>query len=164
MRTLIIYVSIHHNNTEKIARVMEEVLNAGLVKPDEVNINKLSEYDLIGFASGIYMGEHHKSLLNVIDKLPDLKGRKAFVFSTSGESNAANFIHNIRHKIFHFHSPLRKRLLKKGFEIIGEFSCRGFDTFGSFKLMGGMNKNSPDEKDVTQVRKFDKVLKEKRRY
>ena len=81
---------MHHKNTEKIANVMEEVLNAKLVKPNEVNINKLSKYVLVGFGSGIYIGEHNKSLLNVIDKLPDLKGKKAFIFSTRGTSNAGH--------------------------------------------------------------------------
>ena len=56
MKTLIICVSIHHGNTEKIAKAMAEVLNAKLVKPNEVNINELAKYYSIGFGSGIYAG------------------------------------------------------------------------------------------------------------
>ncbi|MCK4255841.1 flavodoxin, partial [candidate division WOR-3 bacterium] len=87
MKTLIIYTSIHHKNTERIAKVMAEVLEAPLAKPREIDINSLAEYDLLGFGSGIYFGKHHKSLLKLVDKLPNLKGRKVFVFSTSGVSN-----------------------------------------------------------------------------
>ncbi len=84
MKTLIIYQSIHHDNTEKIAKVMANVLEAKLVKPQELDISTVAEYDLIGFGSGIYWGKHHKSLLNMVDKLPSQKNKKAFIFSTSG--------------------------------------------------------------------------------
>lgn len=46
MSALIIYHSIHHGNTEKIARAIAEVLKARLVKSDEADINTLSDYDL----------------------------------------------------------------------------------------------------------------------
>ena len=32
--------------------------------------------------------------------------------------------------------------------IVGRFSCKGFDTFGPFKLIGGVSKGHPDEKDI----------------
>ncbi|MCK4330497.1 flavodoxin family protein [candidate division WOR-3 bacterium] len=160
MKTLIIYISIHHKNTERIAKVMAEVLEAPLVKPREIDINSLAEYDLLGFGSGIYFGKHHKSLLKLVDKLPNLKGRKVFVFSTSGVSNAGNFIHNIRHKVSNFHIPLREKLVKKGLVIVGEFTCKGFDTVGPFKLIGGISKGRPNEKDLKQVKIFARTLLE----
>lgn len=160
MKTLIIYISIHHKNTERIAKVMAEVLEAPLAKPREIDINSLAEYDLLGFGSGIYFGKHHKSLLNLIDKLPNLKGKKVFIFSTSGMSNAGNFIHNIRHRVSHFHIPLKKKLLKKGFNIIGEFDCRGFEIVGPFKLIGGICKGRPNENDLENAKSFAKKLKE----
>ena len=160
MKTLIIYISIHHKNTERIAKVMAEVLEAPLAKPREIDINSLAEYDLLGFGSGIYFGKHHKSLLKLVDKLPNLKGRKVFVFSTSGVSNVENFIHNIRHKVSNFHIPLREKLVKKGLVIVGEFTCKGFDTVGPFKLIGGISKGRPNEKDLEKARKFAKNLLE----
>ncbi len=160
MKTLIIYISIHHKNTERIAKVMAEVLEAPLAKPREIDINSLAEYDLLGFGSGIYFGKHHKSLLKLVDKLPNLKGRKVFVFSTSGVSNVGNFIHNIRHKVSNFHIPLREKLVKKGLVIVGEFTCKGFDTVGPFKLIGGISKGRPNEKDLEKARKFAKNLLE----
>jgi len=164
MKTLIIYISIHHGNTEKIAKEIAEVLDAKLLKPWEVNVDNLSEYDLIGFGSGIYFGEHHKSLLSLADKLPILKGKKAFIFSTSGVCNKLNYLYNICHRTTHFHNPLKEKLLKKGFNIVGEFSCRGFDTVWPFKLIGGISKGRPNKEDLGKARKFARSLKNKNCY
>jgi len=159
MKTLIIYISIHHRNTEKIAKAMAEVLEAKLVKPNEAYVKDLLECDLIGFGSGIYFGQHHKSLLKSIDKLPDLRVKKAFIFSTSGVSNSGNLLSNMRLKISHFHVPLRKALTNKAFDIIGEFNCRGFDTVGPFKIIGGINKGKPNESDIKEAKNFALNLK-----
>ena len=32
--------------------------------------------------------------------------------------------------------------------IVGRFSCKEFDTFGPLKLIGGVSKGHPDEKDI----------------
>ena len=37
MKTLIIYESVHHGNTEKIAKAMAGILEADLLKPDEID-------------------------------------------------------------------------------------------------------------------------------
>lgn len=150
MKTLIVYMSIHHSNTEKIAKAIAGILDAKLVKLNEVNINKLAEYDLIGFGSGIYFFKHHKSLLSLIDKLSLQKNKKAFIFSTRGIG-----------PVWYYHRPLKRKLLKKDFEIIGEFSCRGFDTVGPFKIIGGISKGRPNEKDLENARKFAKDLLKK---
>jgi flavodoxin len=171
MKTLIIYISIHHKNTEKIAKAMAEVLNAELLKSyeilkqvqndkrGEVDIDSLSEYDLIGFGSGIYFGKHHKSLFKLAEKLPVFKGKKSFIFSTSGVNSWQNIINNILNRTLHFHNPLKKGLLEKGFNIIGEFDCRGWDTVGPFKLIGGISKNRPNRKDLNKAIDFAEKLK-----
>ena len=150
MKTLIICISIHHGNTKKIAKVMADILSADILEPVDVDTNNLEEYDLIGFGSGIYFGRHHKSLLNLIDRLPHLKDRKAFIFSASGIKNI-RFINN-------YDRVLRKKLSKK-INIIGEFSCRGFDTYGPFKYIGGISKGMPNEKDLENAGNFARGLK-----
>ena len=115
MKTLIIYASIHNGNTEKVARAMAEVLDAKLVKPNEIKTDESSEYDLIGFGSGIYFGKHHKSLLDLVSKLQPQNNKKAFIFSTRGI-----FPVSICHK------ALKKQLLEKEFEI--SFYSRGLVT------------------------------------
>ena len=143
MKTLIIYTSIHNGNTEKIARVMTEALDAKLIKPNEIKTDELSEYNLIGFGSGIYFGKHHKSLLDIVSKLQPQNNKKAFIFSTRGL-----FPMSVCHKIF------KRQLLRKEFNVIGEFSCKGFDDYGPFKLIGGINKNKPDKNDLDDAKRF----------
>lgn len=38
--------------------------------------------------------------------------------------------------------------------MLGEFSCKGYDTFGPFKLIGGIAKGHPDTQDLENARKF----------
>ena len=141
MKVLIVYNSVHHGNTEKIAKVIADELKAKMVKPTEGEVNKLSEYDLIGFGSGIYMSKHHESILQLVEKLPAVKDKKAFVFCTSGSSK-------------NYNGPLKEKLTAKGFQVVGEFSCKGFDTYGPFKLIGGINKGRPNEEDCRKAQEF----------
>ncbi|HEU65756.1 MAG TPA: flavodoxin [Chloroflexi bacterium] len=151
MKTLIIYVSVHHGNTEKIARVMANILDVCLLQVEQADASILEQYDLIGFGSGIYFGKHHKSLLNFVDKLSMTINKKAFVFSTSG-LRKLSFVHN-------FDKPLRKKLQRKGFDIIGEFSCRGLDTYRATKLVGGINRGRPNAEDLRRAEDFASGLK-----
>ncbi|NLW76548.1 MAG: flavodoxin, partial [Methanomicrobiales archaeon] len=139
MKTLIIYKSIHQMNTEKVAQVMAEAMNADLLKIEEVNPSMLAEYDLIGFGSGIYYGKHHTSLLEFVASLPE-QNKTGFIFSTSG--GALKIMHR----------ELRAALVQKGFTIRGEFTCPGFEMFGVFKLIGGFRKGRPNAKDLEKAR------------
>jgi len=141
LKTLIVYYSEHHGNTKKVARAMAEVLNAELLKTQDIDLGIISQHDLIGFGSGIYWGRHHKQLFDIIDKLPNQISKKAFIFSTSGAVN----------KSMSFHEHLKSKLSKKGFEIIGEFSCLGFDTAIS---ESGINKGKPNDKDLNKAKEF----------
>lgn len=142
MKTLIICESLHHGNTRKIADAMAAVMGADVKRPSEVDIYKLAEYDIIGFGSGIYMSKMHKNLLELADKLPKLE-KKAFVFSTSGRGTTAKF-----------HDEIKEKLSDKGFKVMDEFGCKGFDTFGPFKFVGGLNKGKPDVADLENAKQF----------
>ena len=48
MKTLIVCVSEHHGNTKKIAGAMAAVLDAEVSHHDDVNVEALGDYDLIG--------------------------------------------------------------------------------------------------------------------
>jgi flavodoxin len=151
MKTLIIYISIHHGNTEKVAKVMADILDANLLQVKQADADMLEKYDLIGFGSGIYFSKHHESLLNFVDKMSVLTNKKAFIFSTSGLRKIP-FVHD-------FDKPLRKKLQRKGLDIIGEFSCRGLDTYRATKLVGGVNKGRPNADDLRQAEDFASGLK-----
>ncbi|MGA8849230.1 MAG: flavodoxin family protein [Dehalococcoidia bacterium] len=151
MKALIIYISVHHDNTEKVAKVMANTLDAALLEMKQASASMLEQYDLIGFGSGIYFGKHHENLLDFVDKLPMLRNKKAFIFSTSG-LRKIRFIHD-------FDKPLKEKLRQKGFDIIGEFSCRGLDTYRATKLVGGINRGRPNAKDLKQAEDFARSLK-----
>ncbi|MCX6818954.1 MAG: flavodoxin family protein [Candidatus Aenigmarchaeota archaeon] len=151
MHVLIILKSEHHGNTKKIAECMARVLKARLADPDKIKITELNKYGLIGFGSGIYYMKHHKALLNLIDKLPYMKGKKAFIFSTSGMRRIP-IINN-------FNKALKNKLLDKGFEIVGKFNCRGWDTYPLFvRPFGGISKGRPNETDFNKAEEFAKGL------
>ena len=42
----------------------------------------------------------------------------------------------------------------KGANILGEYGCRGFDTFGPFKLIGGIAKGHPNEDELQKAKAF----------
>lgn len=145
MKTLIVYHSFHHGNTAKIAKVLADELNAKMVKTEDKETNNWDEYELIGFGSGIYNGKHHKSILHAVEKLPAVKGKKAFVFSTSGV-------------LRNYNKPLKEMLTTKGFQIVGDFVCKALDTYGPLKLIGGLNKGRPNEEDYQKAREFAQGL------
>lgn len=152
--------SYHHKNTEKIANVIAKVLDAQIKKPQQVNPDELQEYSLIGFGSGIYGAKHHTDLLNLVDKLPQVTNGKAFIFSTNGvperfTSKDSNFEPSAK-----FHLPLREKLQSKGYMIVDEFSCAGFNTNSFLKLFGGINKGRPNAEDLKHAEEFALKLKQ----
>ena len=50
---------------------------------------------------------------------------------------------------------------QKNCPVLGEFSCKGFDTFGPFKLVGGIAKGHPDEQDLSNARRFYRDVQNK---
>lgn len=151
MKTLLVLVSYHHHNTEKIAKVFAKELDAQIKTPQQVNLEELEDYDLIGFGSGIYGGKHHADLLDLADNLPQVTDKKAFIFSTSAITGEA--------KVAKDHSLLKKKLQSKGYVIVGEFSCKGFNTNSFLKLFGGMNKGRPNAEDLKNAEEFASNLK-----
>jgi flavodoxin len=149
MKTLIICFSYHHKNTLKIASVFAKTLEAEVKLVTEVDSNALSDVELVGFGSGISFGKHYKQLLDFVQKLPAVTNKKAFIFSTSGQTG----------KTSSFHQALRETLQTKGFSIAGEFNCAGFDTYGFLKILGGIQKGHPDEEDLKNAEAFAQGLK-----
>lgn len=131
---------------------MQRVLgeDAVVAAPEETTLTSLDEYVLIGFGSGVYYGRMHQALFDWLRDLPDAAGpvRPAFVFSTSGLPMLARA----------WHSPLKKLLASKGFDVVAEFSCRGFDTWGPLWFAGGLNRTHPDERDLERAREFGRRL------
>jgi flavodoxin len=56
---------------------------------------------------------------------------------------------------------LLEKLKLKGYVIVDEFSCKGFNTNSFLKLFGGMNKGRPNTEDLKHAEEFALNLKEK---
>ena len=150
---LIVVFSYHHNNTAKIAQAFAEVLSAQIKTPEQVTQDDIQQYDLIGFGAGIDSGKHYKPILDLADRLSNVDKKKCFIFSTSaiiGET-----------KIEKDHSDLRRKLSSKGFVVIDEFSCLGFNTNSFLKYFGGMNKGRPNGEDIEHAKIFASELLKK---
>lgn len=151
-KSLIILMSYHHNNTEKVAKVIAKVLNAEIKTPQQINPEELQDYDLVGFGSGIYSAKHHESLLKLADELPEANNKNAFLFSTAGITGESKKTKD--------HRILREKLESKGYIVVDEFQCKGFNTNSFLKLFGGMNKNRPNTDDLKNAEEFVLKLKQ----
>jgi flavodoxin len=152
IKYLIVLFSYHHKNTEKIAKTISKVLNAEIKTPKQINPEELQDYDLIGFGSGIYSAKNHESLLELADGLPQVKDNNAFIFSTSGITGKSKAVKD--------HSTLREKLQSKGYVIVDEFQCKGFNTNSFLKLFGGINKGRPNAEDLKNAEAFALKLKQ----
>jgi flavodoxin len=156
---LVVVFSYHHKNTETIAHVIAKVLGAPVKTSQQVNPDEISEYDLVGFGSGIYSATFDASILGLADRLPQVNNKKAFLFSTYG---APAFIAS-REFVENNHSQIRKKLMSKGYTVIGEFGCAGWNTNSFLKYFGGLNKGKPDAGDLRNAEEFARDMKQKAR-
>ena len=147
MKTAIIYYSKHHGNTKQL---LDAIKNSSedditLIDVTENAPINLEEYDVIGFASGIYYSKFEKRVLKYAkDSTPDDK--KVFFIYTCGAEKAG------------YTKSIREALDGKKVNILGEYGCLGLDTFGPFKLVGGIAKNHPDNTDIDKAIAFYKNL------
>jgi len=142
--------SYHHGNTEKIAEAIAGALGAEVKRPRDIAPEEIGEYGLVGFGAGIDSGRHYAPLLEFAGALPAAGGRNAFIFSTSGVGGAK--------KTARDHGALREILLSKGYAVVDEFSCKGFNTNSVLKYIGGMNKGRPNGDDLQAAAEFARGL------
>jgi flavodoxin len=149
-KTLLVYKSVHHQNTAQIAHEIAGVLGADCAAPAECPYSRLAGCELLGIGSGIYYGRVHDELFQWVRGLPEQYADhlRILIFSTSGLPVLA--------KLWHW--PVKNVLAKKGYSVIGEFSCRGFDTWGPLWLTGGLNRRHPDDRDLKRAREFASLV------
>jgi flavodoxin len=160
MNCLIVVYSYHHRNTQKIAEVFEKVLDAQVKSPQQTSPEELQNYDLVGFGSGIDSGKNYPELLDFADKLPQITNKKAFVFSTSGMPIGISGQQRVEEYTSKCHTTLKEILQSKGYMIIGEFGCAGFNTNKFLKYFGGINKGRPNSEDLKHAEGFAVKLKQ----
>ena len=142
MNTAIVYYSKHHGNTKKL---LDAIVHAdgsvALIDVTEQSAPDLSAFDRIGFASGIYFSCFAKQILSFAEEhLPENKD--VFYIYTHG-APVGGFLKGIR--------EIAER---KHCRELGKYDCLGYDTFGPFKLVGGIAKGHPTEEELRNAVKF----------
>lgn len=145
MKTAVVYCSKHHGNTKKLLDAIAEKNEITLIDVIDNPTADLSKFDRIGFASGIYYSKFQKSLLKYAEEnLP--KNKKVFFIYTYGAEKVG------------YTKAITESVKKNNAQILGEFGCYGFNTFGPFKLIGGIAKGHPDKADFDNVLRFYEKL------
>ena len=150
-KSIIFLHSYHHMNTQKICTAIAIKINALIINvSDSQELIELDNYSIIGFGAGIDSAKHYPPMIEFVKNLPNVRNKKAFIFSTSA-------IYSVK-KMIKDHKTLREILQSKGFIIVKEFSCKGFNTNSILKYLGGMNKGHPNIEDIKNAEMFAEEL------
>ena len=143
--TVIVYASTHHGNTKKLLEAIAEQEDVELLDIAENEQYDLSGYNRIGIASGIAYGKYYPQMLKFLENnLP--RDKDVFYIHTAGDPREN-------------HADSAKKIAdERNCRCLGVFYCKGFDTFGPFKLVGGINKNRPNTEDMEQAVQFYRGL------
>ena len=145
MKTVVYYYSRHHGNTLKVLEAMSAEGDMDLIDVTTRQSVRLEGYDCIGFASGIYGFEFQKAVVEFARQyLP--QGKPVFFVYTYGGAKGTGA------------KAVAEIAREKDCTVLGEFSCKGYDTFGPFKLVGGIAKGHPDRQDLENARAFYREL------
>lgn len=144
----IVFCSVHHGNTRKLLDAVAAECSVDLFSPEEAAKTDLSRYHAVGFASGIYMSKMHHSLFEFLAGNPALP-QKVFVLYTCGSGRKT------------CGDSLAALLREKGHEVCGIYTCKGFDTYGPFKLVGGIAKGHPTPEEIEAGVRFVKEVGER---
>ncbi|WP_040662825.1 flavodoxin family protein [Oscillibacter ruminantium] len=145
MKIAICYYSRHHGNTLKVIEAMTAGQEVDLIDVTVRVAVHLEQYDLIGFASGIYYNKYSDAVVSFARQyLPENK--KVFFIYTYGAPKVTAT------------KEIAEAVAEKQGTVIGEYSCRGFDTFGPFKLVGGIAKGHPTAGELAASKEFFRNL------
>lgn len=146
MNTAIVYYFQHHGNTKKLLDAIKDAdSSVEFIDVTAQSTVDLSAYDRIGFASGIYFSSFAKQIISYADAyLPE--GKDVFYIYTHGAPKGD------------FLKAMREVADKKHCKELGEYRCQGYDTFGPFKLVGGIAKGHPTEEEIKRAVEFYKGL------
>ncbi len=148
MKTAIIYYSKHHENTKQLLDAIKEASSDDITLIDVTAVSSanLSEYNMIGFASGIYYSKFHKKVLEFAKNNTPAR-KDVFLIYTFGAEKKG------------YTRAIREILSNANAHILGEYGCYGFNTFGPFKLIGGIAKNHPNEEELENAISFYNELR-----
>ncbi len=151
MKITIIFFS-QTGNTRKVADAMSgRFLAAGhsvrVLPMKEATPDDATECDLLGFGSPCFTSQAPVPVKAFLKSLPSLKGRRAFVFVTSGAAPGRTMY------------DLGSALQKKGADVAGGILVHSECFFPAPCLVGRMA-GRPDDDDLARVRKFADAMAE----
>ena len=141
MKVIIIYESTHHGNTKKLV----DAITTAHAEVEAVNVSdagtvSLEDYDLIGLAAGISFSKFYRETERFALTLPE--GKKVFLLYTCGLLKDR------------YTCSMESTIAKRGCTLAGKYGCLGFDTYGPFKLIGGIAKRHPTQDEISAAVKF----------
>jgi hypothetical protein len=104
------------------------------------------DFDCTGFGAGIDSGRHYHELLKFARILEPVVNKDCYIFSTNGVTG--------KKKIYNDYHALRDILEAKGYKVLREFGCRGFNTNFFLKYFGEINRSHPDAADIKNAKIF----------
>ena len=144
MKSVIVYASCHHGNTEKLVRHLADRYGIVLVDAQARNILELEEYDLIGFASGIDFGKFYPPVTALAQKLS--AGKHVYALYTCARDQAR------------YGAEIEEIARQTGCRYLGKYGCKGYNTYGPWKIIGGMNKAHPDARELEEACDFYETM------
>lgn len=144
-KTAIIYASTHQGNTRALAAAIASQYPITLIDAARQQQADLSEYALIGFASGIDFGKFYGCV-------------ERFLEENLPENKEVFFLYTCARPSPRFTASIAAAARRKGAQILGEYGCRGFNTYGPWKLVGGMNRNHPSQEELAGAVAFFRSL------
>jgi flavodoxin len=137
-------------NTQKVALAMKEAFQKAkhtvrVLPLKGASLKEIEDCDLLGIGSPSFESQAPTPVKNFLKRLPQLKGKTAFVFATSS-GVPGRTLHEMA-------SPLRK----KGAQVVGGFMARGTLHHPAPCLKGRMP-DRPNADDLAQARAFAEAL------
>lgn len=137
-------------NTRKVAKAMASVFSGAghdvrILSLDKASHDELADADLIGVGAPCFESQAPTPVRDFLKHLPEMDGKKAFVFSTSGGAPGR--------VLYDLARPLQDR----GGDIVAGFLCRG-TCFYPIPCLVGRFPDRPGEMDLTESEQFASAL------
>ena len=137
MNATVVYFS-RGGNTRKIAEAIAEELK---ITPIDVKKESpdVSNSDLLIVGSGTYGGKPGKPIVDFLENLPQVTGKRAACFSSCAGDASKTL------------AAIKEILSKKGYATVDCFSCFG-------KFVGIVKRGHPSDEELKQAKEFAKKL------
>ena len=141
----IVYASTHHGSARKLVDAIAQRHEITPIDATQQNRADLSGYDAVGFASGIDFGKFYDCVERfLVENLPE--GKRVFFLYTCAKPSDR------------FTQSVKDKAAQKQAVFLGEYGCRGYNTYGPWKLIGGMNRHHPTAEEVEGAVQFFEAL------